>query len=240
MERKTVTEMHSSRRVGHGLNAVTFDVGGTLIEPWPSVGHIYAQAARVHIDERFSPELLQQRFVAAWRGSKTFNYTRLEWARLVDETFFGLTRQPPSETFFPVLYDQFAKPELWRVFPDVVPTLESLARRGLHLGIISNWDERLRPLLAQLKLDLYFNKVVISCEIGCCKPDRGIFEAASNQLGIPASEILHVGDSDLNDTQGARDAGFQAALLIRSSKAQKAGQIRSLLQLASGVLALQI
>jgi FMN phosphatase YigB (HAD superfamily) len=27
------------------VEAVTFDVGGTLIEPWPSVGHIYAEAA---------------------------------------------------------------------------------------------------------------------------------------------------------------------------------------------------
>ena len=27
------------------IKAITFDVGGTLIEPWPSVGHAYAGVA---------------------------------------------------------------------------------------------------------------------------------------------------------------------------------------------------
>ena len=30
------------------VKAVTFDVGGTLIEPWPSVGHAYAEVAQRH------------------------------------------------------------------------------------------------------------------------------------------------------------------------------------------------
>ena len=30
------------------IRAVTFDVGGTLIEPWPSVGHVYAEVAAQH------------------------------------------------------------------------------------------------------------------------------------------------------------------------------------------------
>ncbi len=30
------------------IRAVTFDVGGTLIEPWPSVGHVYAEVAARH------------------------------------------------------------------------------------------------------------------------------------------------------------------------------------------------
>jgi hypothetical protein len=31
-----------------GIRAVTFDVGGTLIEPWPSVGRVYAEVAARH------------------------------------------------------------------------------------------------------------------------------------------------------------------------------------------------
>src|SRR5580700_10426449 len=30
------------------IRAVTFDVGGTLIEPWPSVGRVYAEVAARH------------------------------------------------------------------------------------------------------------------------------------------------------------------------------------------------
>jgi len=28
-----------------GIRAISFDVGGTLIRPWPSVGHVYAEVA---------------------------------------------------------------------------------------------------------------------------------------------------------------------------------------------------
>ena len=51
----------------HRIRAVTLDVGGTLIEPWPSVGHVYARVA-----ERFgivcSAEGVNRSFAAAWRA----------------------------------------------------------------------------------------------------------------------------------------------------------------------------
>ena len=208
--------------------AITFDVGGTLIEPWPSVGQIYAEAASRHGYPNISAELLKQRFIAAWHEMKDFNYARAEWASLVDATFRGLIENLPSETFFPELYEQFGRPDVWRVFPDVLPVVETLAARGLKLGIISNWDERLRPLLRELQLHKYFDPVVISCEIGCCKPERRIFEAAADKLGVPVSNILHVGDNVSNDRDGALNAGFQACLLIRGPQGPDAAPIHSL------------
>jgi putative hydrolase of the HAD superfamily len=47
-----------------------------------------------------------------------------------------------------------------------------LKRRGLKLGIISNWDDRLRPLLRELQLDSYFDSIVISGEAGRKSPTR--------------------------------------------------------------------
>ncbi len=38
------------------IRTVTFDVGGTLIRPWPSVGHVYAETAAGHGVKRISPE----------------------------------------------------------------------------------------------------------------------------------------------------------------------------------------
>jgi putative hydrolase of the HAD superfamily len=127
--------------------AVTFDVGGTLLTPHPSVGHIYAEVAARHGYKGVPPALLNRRFAAAWRRLKNFHYTRAHWAGLVDATFRGLIPVPPSRSFFPTLYERFAEPGAWRIYEDALPVLEAQAARGVKLGIISNWDERLRPLL---------------------------------------------------------------------------------------------
>lgn len=213
------------------IQTVTFDVGGTLIEVWPSVGHVYADVASRHGVKGLSAGSLDRRFAAAWRGAMDFSYSRSDWAGLVDATFRGLTARPPSQTFFDELYTRFAAPDAWRVFEDVVPTLDALATRGLTLGVISNWDERLRPLSKRLKLAGYFELIVVSREVGASKPSGAIFHQAVRMLGLPPGHVLHVGDSLSMDVRGARAAGLSALRLDRTAGATKAGQIRSLREL---------
>jgi len=213
------------------VSAITFDVGGTLIEPWPSVGHVYSEIAARHGVKHVPPELLDSRFKVAWRAQRNFAHARAAWAELVDETFRGLCAEIPSETFFAALYDHFALPEAWRIFDDVLPTLESLAASGVRLGTISNWDERLRILLRRLQLEKYFEASAISCEVGLAKPSPVIFQRAAEAFGLPASSILHVGDSRELDFQGAESAGFQALLLQRNANPSGACVIASLAEL---------
>ena len=97
--------------------------------------------------------------------------------------------------------------------------------------MISNWDERLRPLLGGLKLHDYFQVIVISCEVGFSKPSPVIFDHAARQLGLPLQSILHIGDSPGHDFAGACAAGGQALLLNRSGENSDANQIRSLAEL---------
>jgi putative hydrolase of the HAD superfamily len=221
----------ASHAVRPPIRAVTFDVGGTLIEVWPSVGHVYAEVAARHGFTGLSAQLLNRRFVTAWRAAGNFNHSRRGWAQLVNATFRGLTERPPSQTFFDELYARFASPEAWRIFPDVLPTLEALATRGLKLGVISNWDERLRPLLTRLKLAGCFQTIVVSREVRAAKPAGAIFRHAVRRLGLPAEAVLHVGDSLSMDLRGARAAGLSALLLQRKSLARRPGQIKSLREL---------
>src|SRR5581483_11235396 len=90
------------------IQAVTFDVGGTLIEPFPSVGHVYAAVAAQHGVTDLSPEALNARFRAAWAENGAFDYTRGGWEALVQRTFHGLL--PGRMTFFSELYERFAEP----------------------------------------------------------------------------------------------------------------------------------
>jgi putative hydrolase of the HAD superfamily len=199
------------------IRGVTFDVGGTLISPWPSVGHIYGEIAHRHGYVKIPPAVLNERFAAAWKNKHGFSHTRQQWQRLVNETFAGLLPAPPSHEFFADLYAWFGKATAWRVFDDVHPTLKDLHERGIRLGVVSNWDERLRPLMKELELSPYFAACAISIEVGAAKPSQGIFQAAASALDLPPTSLLHVGDTMNEDIDGAHAAGFSALLLDREA-----------------------
>ncbi len=213
------------------IEAVTFDVGGTLIQPWPSVGHVYAAVAAEHGLEGLPVETLNVNFTAAWRGRKNFDHSAAAWKELVDQTFAGLAQVPPSRTFFREIYDRFASGAAWRVFDDVVLALSALRDRGLKLAVISNWDERLGPLLRQLRLDRFFQAIVVSHEVGYLKPSPAIFLEAAAQLELATEKILHVGDQEQEDIQGAQAAGMQALLIRRGGPSVPGRQIASLSEL---------
>ena len=211
------------------IRAVSFDVGGTLIEPWPSVGHIYAEVAARH-GVSAPAEELNRGFAASWRARGDFGYTQGEWFALVRQTFGERAAQLP-EAFFPAVYRRFAEADAWRIHDDVLPVLDHLTSRGMPLAVVSNWDERLHELLAALRLRSYFDTVIVSCDVGFTKPSPVPFELALRRLGVPAGALLHIGDSSREDVAGAESAGAKALLVERTGAASISGGIRSLREL---------
>ena len=157
-------------------------------------------------------------FATAWKRRAGPDYSRAAWQSRVIETFALAGAVHPSDECFHALYHRFEQAEVWRVFEDVRPTLEALRARGIRMAVISNWDERLRPLLRELELEQWFDVVVISHEAGHTKPAPEIFLRAAEQLNLPPEVVMHIGDSAREDEQGARRAGMQAALLDRRAK----------------------
>jgi HAD superfamily hydrolase (TIGR01549 family) len=96
------------------------------------------------------------------------------------------------------------------------PTLRMLSRR-FALGIISDTGfasgRAQDRLLEKDGARSFFAATVYSMEIGHAKPRPEIFAAAVAALGIPAAEILHIGDSERTDVRGALSAGFRAVRL---------------------------
>ena len=211
------------------IRAVTFDVGGTLMAPWPSVGHVYARVATAHIGFSADPARITRQFVSAWRSRGEFDYSREGWFELVRHSFHGIATV--SETLFTALYDSFSTHDAWRVYDDVLPCFEALQKKGVRLAVISNWDTRLKPTLKSVGLHDYFEVITVSGEHGHNKPAREIFDATAAALALPASEILHIGDSHREDFLGARNAGFHAVHLDRDGETRSA--VSSLLGLIS-------
>jgi putative hydrolase of the HAD superfamily len=218
------------------VRAFFFDVGGTLIEPWPSVGAIYAAAAHRH-GLTGTAEQMERAFRESWMALKRPGLTvsRKEWWR---ELVFRTLGQK-NEECFAELFVLFSRAGAWRVFPDVEETLREVRAHGVHIGIISNWDERLRPLLQDVNLAAWFDSVTISCEVGVEKPDAAIFQAALRVSGIPAAETVHIGDSYDEDIRGAEAVGMRAVLINRKGGDNASGypcirDLRSSLKFATG------
>jgi len=208
---------------GAPSRALFFDVGGTLLRPWPSVGAIYASVANRR-GMTTTTEEMNRAFRESWAALKRPGLTvsRKDWWR---EVVFRTLGQE-NQACFEELYETFAHAGAWQIFPDVEETLREGRARGLHVGVISNWDERLRPLLAEIGLARYFDSMTISCEMGVEKPGAEIFQAALREADVPASQSIHVGNSDEADVRAAEAAGMAAVLLDRSEG--KGGGMRDL------------
>lgn len=196
------------------IRAVFFDAGGTLIQPWPSVGAVYARVAG-QFGIVIEPARLEAQFRAAWKAEKggALTVSRKDWWRRIVFRVF----EREDDRLFEALYDEFVHARAWRVFPDVLPALAICRQSRVHVGVISNWDDRLRPVLAAVDLARHFDSVTISCEVGAEKPDHRVFETAVRAAGVPATAALHIGDSTREDVEGAVAVGMRAALVRQSA-----------------------
>ena len=59
----------------------------------------------------------------------------------------------------------------------------------------------------------FFSSTIYSMDVGHAKPRPEIFATAVETLGVPAGEILHIGDNERTDVRGALTAGFRAIRL---------------------------
>ncbi len=90
-------------------------------------------------------------------------------------------------------------------FADVPPALEAL-RAQYAMGVLSN-SPRTEETLVRLKFGHYFDAVVAASE-PWRKPHPEAFRRACRALGIAPSEAVYVGDSLVNDVEGALGAGL--------------------------------
>jgi len=92
-------------------------------------------------------------------------------------------------------------------------TLQMLARlaQRYRLGVVTNGSsETQRAKLERLGLEQLFDRIIVSEEVGCRKPDSAIFRLAIAGWDVPAASVLVVGDDPVADIEGARASGLRA------------------------------
>lgn len=58
-----------------------------------------------------------------------------------------------------------------------------------------------------------FDSVIFSCEVGCVKPEREIYEISMKQLQVDAHECLFVGDGGSMELKGAKNVGMSTIMI---------------------------
>lgn len=107
-------------------------------------------------------------------------------------------------------------PDSLTVFPEVTRVLGVLKEANYPLAVVSNWQRGLRNFCIELGIGHAFDHVLASAEIASEKPDAAIFNEACRRLDTPAHRVLHVGDTILDDVEGARAAGMPVILVQRN------------------------
>ena len=217
--------------MSQSIQVVLFDAAETLFHVNGSVAEIYLRYAAEFGYPRKADSLqsITEAFRRAFRDAPppVFAATesaqikqseRLWWFDVVHNVFYRVGMFERFDEFFERVFDVFADPSSWKLYPEVVPTLKELRSRGLELGIVSNFDSRLFNVLRGLGIAEYMDTVTISSLAHAAKPSPKIFELALEKHAVEAADALHVGDSLTDDVEGARKAGIRAVLLAREGK----------------------
>jgi putative hydrolase of the HAD superfamily len=97
--------------------------------------------------------------------------------------------------------------------PDAIPTLTSLKKMGLKIGLITNCG----PNLPQLWPDTAFASLVdvpmFSSIVGLRKPDSRLYQHVCNQMAVQPEFCLYVGDGGVGELYGAAKVGMYAVLI---------------------------
>jgi putative hydrolase of the HAD superfamily len=108
--------------------------------------------------------------------------------------------------------------DYWLPYDGAAKVLAALKQQSIGLGVISNWDCTARDILAAANLSDYFDPIIISCEVGCSKPDPAIFNLAIQRAGVSARDCIYIGDNYYDDATGSRKVGMPALIINRFGK----------------------
>jgi len=167
------------------VEAIVFDLGGVLFE---------------NIQEFFLPDLARrwgrdpEQFLAlGYRHGKSWGLGQTS----EDDYWRGILADAGlSPDLLPALIAETSSyirpiPESW----DLVRTLPACLRLGILSNTTAEWVRRLRAVEDWAGR---FDPVLLSYELGLCKPDSAIFALLLRRLKLPGARILFVDDREDN------------------------------------------
>lgn len=179
------------------LSAVFFDVGETLVDETREYG---AWAEWLGIP----PHTFSAMFGAVIARGGDYRETFQRFRPGFD---LWAERDRRAELGQPETFDESD------LYPDVRDCLATIRAQGILVGVAGNQTLRAGAILESL--DLPTDVLATSQGWGVEKPDPAFFERVIAEAGVPAGEILYVGDRQDVDVLPAVKVGLQVALVRR-------------------------
>jgi putative hydrolase of the HAD superfamily len=191
------------------IEAVIFDRDGVLIDPDLAKAAAYFEPiVPISLQEIFARWLKwgeKVGFPSSPAEEKTF--FRRFWRQLGDE--FRLPQAKRAQLY------RFNYTRYLRPFPEVKPALEEIRRRGLRIGVLSNFS--LATIEASLEaigmLDLV-DAAYAAMVIGLAKPEPGAYLKITQALSTQPENCL-LFDDKMTHVEGGRAVGIHSYLVDR-------------------------
>ena len=100
------------------------------------------------------------------------------------------------------------------LYDDSLDVAREARRRGVRTAIISNCSHSTRPIVDRLGIADEFDEILLSFEVGACKPDPRIYREALRRLDVRPEAAVFVDDQP-RYCDGATAVGIETYLIDR-------------------------
>jgi putative hydrolase of the HAD superfamily len=195
------------------ITVVTFDLDNTLWDVEPALLRAedaqrdWLLAHRPGAIERFDHDGLWEFKQQVWRRHPELAHhvsqmrIRMLYELQLGAGYSGSEAQAGAEAAFAVFLAERHRVELYE---EALEVLEALAGE-YTLGALTNGNADIYKTDAAE----YFDFAFLAEDIGASKPAPDMFHAALNRAGVPAGQIVHVGDNPEHDIRGAQAVGMR-------------------------------
>lgn len=205
--------------------AVLFDFHDTLAELRGGTDATVAAAIGVDVgvlreafSEVFATHVPRLRDEGVWPVQPEVMFHRL-YEGLFDRLGLGGDPSPVVDRLNRV----FSAPGSYRAYPDACPALRQIRAAGLRVGLVSNSDFDLHPVLDHIGLGGLVEVAVPAFLHGVEKPDPAAFAVALDAMGVEAADCWFVGDHPEFDAVASDVLGMTAVLVDREDRHRHAG-----------------
>ena len=184
------------------MRAVIFDLWNTIAE-WP---HDRWAEVRPRVAERLG--LTPEEFDTRWYGE----LAHLRETGPIADVLARFDLSPDAAEDVLALRGDVTRQGLVPV-PGAAETIAELRDRGLRTGLITVCSEDVPRIWPETLFHGLFDAEVFSSSVGLRKPDPRIYALALDELEVPASEAMFVGDGANDELAGAERVGMTSVML---------------------------
>lgn len=183
------------------VDAVLFDLDGTLVDTAPDLAHALNQQRQMHGLPEMPFELIRP-----YASHGTVGLLQVGFSITPDHPAFADLR---SE--YLSLFEENANPYS-QLFPGMMELLDELETRGIPWGIVTNKPARLTtPLLDALGLIDRAASIISGDSCANAKPHPEPILTACREIGVLPSTCVYIGDAE-RDIEAAHACGMPAII----------------------------